>query len=496
MPEEHTPSRTPKTNTAVTGGGAVKEPKRGFYRVPLASLDFASLYPSIMIAYNICYSTKESLAWARAINPQTGKPNLDPNDYWVPYPSVDKKTPEQLAEEQAQAQMEKDAGIKRKKKNKKEREREHQEAKYAGIEPDFCFVKRHVRQGVLPLLLETLLKTRANVKNMMKEVNPKTDPLYYSVLDGRQLALKVVCNSVYGFLKAFILTDKDLMAAVTSYGRNMIFRVHDIIKTQFADNDVIDCPKCRELGLDPEVPLVLDGVDIRPRTRTKAFVVYGDTDSVMVNFGDVTLADCARLGAAAAKMCTEAMEPPNSLAFESVKLRSLYLNKKRYASLEILKIIPGEHMRDAIKRGKVSIKGLEGKRRDNAPIGSDTQNECIKILLKEGDISDLLTDKVDMSKLIISKGLSKTEEQYAKGGTKQQHVELQKRMRKRARYTGEAVPETGDRVPFVMRAGVNLKSSNKAADKASDLAEDPSYMQKHSIPINMEYYIHKQIWPA
>ncbi len=171
--------------------------------------------------------------------------------------------------------MEKNAGIKRKKKNKKERDREAVEAKYAGIEPDFCFVKRHVRQGVLPLLLETLLNTRANVKKMMKGVNPKTDPIYYSVLDGRQLALKVVCNSVYGFLKAFILTDKDLMAAVTSYGRNMIFTVHRIIKEQFADNDVVDCPKCRSMGIDPEIEPTPGQPDLRPRTRTKAFVVYG-----------------------------------------------------------------------------------------------------------------------------------------------------------------------------------------------------------------------------
>jgi DNA polymerase elongation subunit (family B) len=120
--------------------------------------------------------------------------------------------------------MEQAAGIKRKKKSKKERDREALEAQFAGVEPDFCFVKKHVRQGVLPLLLDTLLKTRANVKKMMKSVNKETDALYYSVLDGRQLALKVVCNSVYGFLKAFILTDKDLMAAVTSYGRNMIYK--------------------------------------------------------------------------------------------------------------------------------------------------------------------------------------------------------------------------------------------------------------------------------
>ncbi len=167
----------------------------------------------------------------------------------------------------------------------------------------------------------------------------------------------------------------------------------------------------------------------------------------------------------------------------------------------------GEHMNDAIKRGKVSIKGLEGKRRDNAAIGSDTQNAVIKILLKEGDvekaerhvhsvIEDLLMDRVDMSQLVISKGLSKTEEQYAKGGTKQQHVELQKRMRKRSKYTGEAVPETGDRVPYIMKAGVNKKNGSKGADKACDLAEDPLFAQKNGVPINTEYYINKQIWPA
>lgn len=226
----------------------------------------------------------------------------------------------------------------------------------------------------------------------------------------------------------------------------------------------------------------------------------------MVNFGDVTLADCARLGALAAKLCTDRMEKPNSLAFETIKLRSLYLNKKRYAALEIERIIPGEHMNDAIKRGKVSIKGLEGKRRDNAPIGSDTQNAVIKILLKEGDvekaealvkgvIADLLQDKIDMSKLIISKGLSKTEEQYLKGGTKQQHVELQRRMRKRARFTGEAVPETGDRVPFIMKADTATKTASRK-EKASELSEDPLYAQKHGVPISTEYYIHKQIWPA
>ena len=38
-------------------GATVLEPKIGFYKGPIATLDFASLYPSIMMAHNLCYTT-------------------------------------------------------------------------------------------------------------------------------------------------------------------------------------------------------------------------------------------------------------------------------------------------------------------------------------------------------------------------------------------------------------------------------------------------------
>ena len=37
-------------------GATVIEPKKGFYDVPIATLDFSSLYPSIMMAHNLCYT--------------------------------------------------------------------------------------------------------------------------------------------------------------------------------------------------------------------------------------------------------------------------------------------------------------------------------------------------------------------------------------------------------------------------------------------------------
>ena len=38
-------------------GAYVIDPKPGFYEQPIATLDFASLYPSIMMAHNLCYTT-------------------------------------------------------------------------------------------------------------------------------------------------------------------------------------------------------------------------------------------------------------------------------------------------------------------------------------------------------------------------------------------------------------------------------------------------------
>ena len=48
-----------------------------------------------------------------------------------------------------------------------------------------------------------------------------------------------------------------------------------MIKTEFNNNDVVDCPACRRLGIDPEIEPKEGEPDLRPRTRTKAFAVYG-----------------------------------------------------------------------------------------------------------------------------------------------------------------------------------------------------------------------------
>lgn len=96
-------------------------------------------------------------------------------------------------------------------------------------------------------------------------------------------------------------------------------------------------------------------------------------------------------------------------------------------------------------------------------------------------ISDLLCNRIDISQLVISKELTKTDEEYA---GKQAHVELANKMRKRD--PGSA-PQLGDRVPYVITA---VGGKNTAAYAK---AEDPLYVLKNNVPIDAKYYLENQL---
>lgn len=78
-----------------------------------------------------------------------------------------------------------------------------------------------MRKGVLPEILEELLSARKVAKRDMKAAK---DPFVKAVQNGRQLALKISANSVYGFTGATVgqLPCLAISSSVTSYGRDMI----------------------------------------------------------------------------------------------------------------------------------------------------------------------------------------------------------------------------------------------------------------------------------
>ncbi|KAJ3374817.1 DNA-directed DNA polymerase delta [Allomyces arbusculus] len=378
-------------------GATVIEPVRGYYDMPIATLDFASLYPSIMMAHNLCYTTLVTKPVINALKLEESK------DY-VTTPTGD------------------------------------------------CFVTTTQRKGLLPVILEDLLSARKRAKADLKK---ETDPFKKAVLDGRQLALKISANSVYGFTGATVgkLPCLEISSSVTAFGRDMIERTKQLVEERY---------------------VLANGYP------ADAHVIYGDTDSVMVKFGVSDLSKVMALGKEAAEYVTKHFVRPIQLEFEKVYFPYLLINKKRYAGL---------YWTRPDKWDKMDTKGIETVRRDNAPLVAHVIDTCLRKILMDRDvegattfvkntIADLLQNKVDMSQLVISKALAKTD--YA---GKQAHVELADRMRKRD--PGSA-PNVGDRVAYVI-----VKASKGAA--AYEKAEDPIYVLEHNIPIDTRYYLDNQL---
>ncbi|CAG4908999.1 unnamed protein product [Colias eurytheme] len=377
-------------------GATVIEPKKGYYADPISTLDFASLYPSIMMAHNLCYTTLVPPNMQNELN-------LDAEDVTI--------TPS---------------------KN--------------------MFVKSNVRRGLLPEILESLLAARKKAKADLKQ---EKDPFKRSILDGRQLALKLSANSVYGFTGAQVgkLPCLEISGSVTAYGRTMIeFTKTEVEKKYRKSNGY----------------------------KEDAVVIYGDTDSVMVKFGVKTLEESMELGREAADFVTSKFVKPIKLEFEKVYYPYLLINKKRYAGLYFTK--PETY-------DKMDCKGIETVRRDNCPLVSNMMSTCLQKLLIDRNpdgavsyakqvISDLLCNRIDISQLVITKELAKND--YA---AKQAHVELANKMKKRDAGTA---PKLGDRVPFVICcAAKNTPAYMKA--------EDPIFVLENSIPIDFSYYLENQL---
>ena len=275
-------------------GATVIEPTRGYYDVPVATLDFASLYPSIIQAHNLCYTT---LLNKTAVE----KLGLVKDEDYIVTPNGDL----------------------------------------------FCTSK--VRKGLLSQILEELLGARKRAK---KELAVETDPFRKAVLNGRQLALKVSANSVYGLTGATVgkLPCLAIASSTTSYGRQMIEKTKEEVEARYT---------------------IANGYS------HDAQVIYGDTDSVMVKFGPKDLAKAMELGNDAANYVSAKFIKPIKLEFEKVYYPYLLINKKRYAGL---------YWTNTEKYDKMDTKGIETVRRDNCRLVQTVIETSLRMLLIDRDV--------------------------------------------------------------------------------------------------------------
>lgn len=94
------------------------------------------------------------------------------------------------------------------------------------------FVRASTRKGILPQILDELLSARKKAK---KDMAAATDPMVRAVQNGRQLALKISANSVYGFTGATVgqLPCVQIAASVTAYGRDLLLRTRDFVESEY-----------------------------------------------------------------------------------------------------------------------------------------------------------------------------------------------------------------------------------------------------------------------
>lgn len=419
-------------------GGEVLDPVRGLHENVIL-LDYKSLYPTIMMAFNLCYTS--------VVETGTDLSSLD-------------LTPDDVLETPS-----------------------------GGI-----FVKSSVFKGIVPTILEDLLNRRSETKKKMKSV---TDEQELVSLDATQFALKILLNSYYGYsgYARARLYSMDLANSVTSIGRQNILNTKHLITDTVRLLFIYD----NKAWLESELiaagknPFDKDVLLIRPT------VIYGDTDSVFVHCGPdegkefpegaLSPESIALAGNKLAGIVTSSLPPPMELEFEAFARRVVLIAKKRYAQWLF------EMSGDGQWSNKIKVKGMETVRRDWCELTSETQTRVLELVLKEGNVDsavkhvrDVIDEirTIDFNKnpefidsLILTKNYSKKSSSYR---NKQPHATVVEKIYQR---TGVDTP-IGTRVPFVIISGKGL---------FADRAEEPEYVIKNNISIDVDYYINKQILP-
>ncbi|KAM3960998.1 LOW QUALITY PROTEIN: DNA polymerase zeta catalytic subunit [Aphomia sociella] len=170
------------------------EPESRFYSDPVIVLDFQSLYPSMMIAYNYCFST--CIGRIQNIN---GESAYELGAWRLRIP---KKKLESLVQN----------------------ELVHWSPVGVG------FVKPSVRRGVLPALLRRILAARQAVKKNMKM---QTDEAIKKAMHSRQLGLKLIANVTYGYTAANFsgrMPCVEVADSVVSKGRETLERAIKLVR--------------------------------------------------------------------------------------------------------------------------------------------------------------------------------------------------------------------------------------------------------------------------
>jgi DNA polymerase elongation subunit (family B) len=251
-------------------GAIVLPPKIGMYLdQPIPVLDFNSLYPSNMIAFNL---SPDTLVYVKTFS-ATGKkirqePEVLPELTGF---KVDEISYDTFGEDKTPS---------------------------GRITCGFIQPNSDPRTvGVVPLTLDILLKKR---KETRKLIETTEDESQKAVLNGLQLAYKTVANSVYGQCgsRTSPIRKLEVAACTTAAGRQRIQDAKKVVEEEFGGE-----------------------------------VIYGDTDSIFIKFQTKDLAESIELGKKAADRITSLCRKPYRIEYEKTFYPFILFCRKRYVGM-------------------------------------------------------------------------------------------------------------------------------------------------------------------
>ncbi len=294
------------------------------------------------------------------------------------------------------------------------------------------------RRGFIPTVIDEVIKRRMRVKEIIKAAgNDKT-------LHARQLALKTIANSMYGYFGFYGARwySLECAKAITAFGRNHIQQVIE-------------------------------------QAKKEGFrVLYSDTDSIMIGLEGKRKEEAFSFVAEVNKHLPGMME----LDYEGFYTAGIFVGtkgtgqgaKKKYALIS--------------EDGRMKIRGFETVRRNLSFIAKETQERILIMILKESNpegaaehvkdvVHQMRLRKIPVEKTVITTQLQKEIKSYESYGP---HVAAAQRMKDRGLPSGP-----GSIIRYVVVQGPDrIRDRVKLPNEVKDGEYDP------------EYYINNQIIPS
>uniref|UniRef100_W8BG20 DNA polymerase n=1 Tax=Ceratitis capitata TaxID=7213 RepID=W8BG20_CERCA len=315
-----------------------------------------------------------------------------------------------------------------------------------------------VELGILPQQLRRLVQSRREVKKLMAKSDVPPEQL--KQYDIRQWALKITANAMYGCLGASHsrFAAQHLAALVTHKGREILMNTKSLVQKMSYE------------------------------------VVYGDTDSIMVNTNILDYDQVFTIGNGI-KQSVNKIYKQVELGIDGVFSCLLLLKKKKYAAVKVEK--------DAKSGALVKVqeqKGLDIVRRDWSQLAIMVGRVVLDEILSDKQLDEKLdavhshlekirtqieSDSVPLPMYIITKQLSKAPTEF-NNAISQPHVQVALRMNttRNRRY------KKGDMVDYVICLdGTN----NPATQRGYHLDEVKS---SETLKLDSQYYLAHQIHPV